>query len=481
MFIGWYDGHSGGVTPVPIPNTEVKPACVAFCTVVREPTGIWLRCRHPILFLLLLHFHPSTDERMAFWARGFSVATARPLADVRLARLMSRALAFLLVVTVGLFAGCVGEQTGPDGGPDDRDDGPAGRPFELVPLSFPDAQTGVREEIFQVTVDPQDACIPAGCIVWTVSGSNDPPPVAKVIDISALLPVGTHAFVEARATWDRSLPVSFLGNMNLQWFTFDVVITGQSADNMEGESTLSGFVTNHGPAPAQLILVVLEPEGIHEPVEVEVEVRVSYLHDAVHEGHVVAVPLKAGRVPMAVHLEAPDTSATFHVRDPTGEPVLVKNVAHNETVFVDVRAAGEHRVFLFGNDRPARLFAGPENVTAARMTPVDTTGEATIRSESPEPGEHTWTVSLDAPPYWIGVVLDALDGRSQHFSGSITLTAPDGTVLVEAGMDCTVCYSYNRLHGGWGLAAYTAGEYTFTVAVDSAVGWRIGDVVGVYS
>ena len=33
-------GHSGGATPVPIPNTEVKPASVSASTGVREPLGI---------------------------------------------------------------------------------------------------------------------------------------------------------------------------------------------------------------------------------------------------------------------------------------------------------------------------------------------------------------------------------------------------------------------------------------------------------
>ena len=35
----WYDGHSGGVTPGPIPNPAVKSACVSVCTVLRERTG----------------------------------------------------------------------------------------------------------------------------------------------------------------------------------------------------------------------------------------------------------------------------------------------------------------------------------------------------------------------------------------------------------------------------------------------------------
>ena len=41
----WYDGHSGGVTPGPIPNPAVKSARVPVCTVVRKPTGTQARCQ----------------------------------------------------------------------------------------------------------------------------------------------------------------------------------------------------------------------------------------------------------------------------------------------------------------------------------------------------------------------------------------------------------------------------------------------------
>ena len=37
-------GHSGGETPVPIPNTADKPSHVPYCTEVREPLGTLDRC-----------------------------------------------------------------------------------------------------------------------------------------------------------------------------------------------------------------------------------------------------------------------------------------------------------------------------------------------------------------------------------------------------------------------------------------------------
>ena len=51
LFIGFeFGGHSGRVTPVPIPNTEDKPVHVPYCTEVCEPSGTLDRCHtHPIL------------------------------------------------------------------------------------------------------------------------------------------------------------------------------------------------------------------------------------------------------------------------------------------------------------------------------------------------------------------------------------------------------------------------------------------------
>ena len=46
-----YDGQSGGVTPGPIPNPEVKPARVPVCTVLRKRTGTQARCQP------LFHFY----------------------------------------------------------------------------------------------------------------------------------------------------------------------------------------------------------------------------------------------------------------------------------------------------------------------------------------------------------------------------------------------------------------------------------------
>ena len=47
----WYDGHSGGVTPGPIPNPAVKPSRVPVCTVLRKRTGTQARCQ-PLFFIL---------------------------------------------------------------------------------------------------------------------------------------------------------------------------------------------------------------------------------------------------------------------------------------------------------------------------------------------------------------------------------------------------------------------------------------------
>ena len=50
MYAPLVDGHSGGVTPGPIPNPEVKPTHVPRCTMVREPMGTGVHCPPPLLF-----------------------------------------------------------------------------------------------------------------------------------------------------------------------------------------------------------------------------------------------------------------------------------------------------------------------------------------------------------------------------------------------------------------------------------------------
>ena len=52
-----YDGHSGGVTPGPIPNPEVKSARVSVCTVLRKVN----------------HFSSPIS-----WPRGFSRSAVAP-------------------------------------------------------------------------------------------------------------------------------------------------------------------------------------------------------------------------------------------------------------------------------------------------------------------------------------------------------------------------------------------------------------------
>ncbi len=59
-----YGGHSGGVPPVPIPNTEDKPACVSVSTGVREPLETPIRRPHSYS-----DFHP-TRSTSYMW--GFS-------------------------------------------------------------------------------------------------------------------------------------------------------------------------------------------------------------------------------------------------------------------------------------------------------------------------------------------------------------------------------------------------------------------------
>ena len=55
-----YDGHSGRVTPGPIPNPEVKPARVPVCTVLRKRTGTQARCQPLFHSIMWPRGHPIT-------------------------------------------------------------------------------------------------------------------------------------------------------------------------------------------------------------------------------------------------------------------------------------------------------------------------------------------------------------------------------------------------------------------------------------
>ena len=55
----WYDGHSGGVTPGPIPNPAVKSARVSVCTVLRKRTGTQVRCQPLLQFFIWFILHAS--------------------------------------------------------------------------------------------------------------------------------------------------------------------------------------------------------------------------------------------------------------------------------------------------------------------------------------------------------------------------------------------------------------------------------------
>ena len=58
-----YDGQSGGETPGPFPNPEVKSARVSVCTVLRKRTGTQTRCQP------LSPFHPSSVSSLTCaWA-----------------------------------------------------------------------------------------------------------------------------------------------------------------------------------------------------------------------------------------------------------------------------------------------------------------------------------------------------------------------------------------------------------------------------
>lgn len=404
-------------------------------------------------------------------------------------------LAALLLVAVPL-GGCVGAPAGGGGaGPSDGQTGPAGTgpsgagadddAAGPVPLRFVEEDRPPAARTFTVTVQPEEALLPVGGPLHVATGGEHP--FAKVIDVTEMVPVGTHAYVDAVATWEPSKPVALAGPISLQWFSFDLWISDQERNATRGEATLRSYVTNHGPDPASMVLVVLEPERLHEPVEVTVDVNVTYLDDAIGGSHVVAADLAGGAVPVTVEIGQGDTGtgATLHVRGPDDAPVLTAQVDHNQTVTLPAESPpGEYLFTLWANDAPGRLLVPEANLTSdgPRMRTVDTSPEFGEMRPAPAGEVVSWTAQLDAPPYWLGVMFDGLDGRSLLLlEAQVTVTAPDGTAVVDASLTCIVCW-YSVLSVGSGLAdeAFVPGEYTFTVSAQAAQGFRMAEMVSLY-
>ncbi len=382
-----------------------------------------------------------------------------------------------LIAVVVVLAGCV---EAPDDGSENTTSGTGGEIDEtadlLASLRFtPEDRATVHENI-TVVVEPDESCVPVGCALWVASGE---PTILKEIDITHLVPPGTHAFVEATATWERSMPGTVMGSMNLQWLSMDLRITETTELAEPGEAQLSSYVTNHGPDPASMILVALDPERLHEPVEVNVHVRVDYLDGAVKARHPVGIGLQGDTVPVTVLLGDGDDEVQVNVRGLEGEQVLDTRVEHNETIRVPTNGErGEYTFLFFENEEPVRLLAPEVNLTSPDLVPVDITLRFGDWEDLPPQGEVTWSVDLERPPYRIGIGFDSLDGQSHHVDADYSVTAPDGSMVIEGLMDCTVCFNYYTR--GVENTGLMAGEYTFTVDVDSAQGWQIAEFVGPY-
>lgn len=390
-------------------------------------------------------------------------------------RAISWAVACSLLAVV--LAGCSGSGTDDPGGPGAQGtqppDGPAGAE---APLRFaPENRTAVQEN-YTVTIGPQDACIPAGCALLTATGGD--PAFIKPIDISDVLPDGMHAQVDAQASWDRTAPAALFGRMNLQWFTFDSTVSHVDASASDGQAQWSGVVTQHGPEPAQLILVVIEPEAF-EAVEVNVQVTVTPFDDGVHATHVVAAELAGGAVDFSVESEGGNT--TVHVRGPDESPVLTASVADGNLSLPAGSPAGTYRFVTFGHDGPAKIRLPEGNLSTAGMATVDTSPVFGEARELPAEGTVTWEVDLQRPPYQVAVWLDALHGPAEIRNGRVDVTAPDGSQVLDASFTCSGClYSFMSIPSDLAMVAFTPGTYTFTVQAEAEAGWQIYEGIRLY-
>lgn len=385
--------------------------------------------------------------------------------------------AFLFVVLS--LSGC---SEGGDQGEDATDGaGPGGAdpaPDEATALRFSAEDRPVATSTQTLRVGPEDACVPASCALYSAAGGEES--FIKTIDISDTLPQGMHAFVELRATYepDPSDALDALGNWNLQWSGRDLWVSGADGDDVAGNATLSGYVTSHGPDPAEAILIILEPDGGAEEVEVTVHVRVTPLDDAVHRTHVFGVSLGGGAVPLTVEL---DGGGEVDVRGPDDALLLSGPVENGTTLTLPADSPpGEYRLVLFDADAPGRFLVPAANLTAPLARLLDTTPEDGEARALPPNGELSWEVDLPRAPYLFQVRFDGLDGRSTQLQASVTVTNPNGTAVLDSSFSCDVCLYSLMTTSTLADEGLIAGTYTVTVNVETAVGWKVMESVSLY-
>lgn len=390
---------------------------------------------------------------------------------------MRAALVSLLFLVLAL-SGCSdgGGKVGGGSGVDDPDPVVDGG---VVALRFAAEDRAVITDSFTVTVGPEDACAPAGCPLHVAAGGEQPDFI-KTIDISDAFPQGMHAFVEVRAVYEphESDAVDALGNWNLQWSGRGLWVSGADGDNAAGNASASAFVTNHGPEPAELVLVILEPDGGAEETEVTIHVRVTPLDDAVHRTHVVGVPLGGGAVPVTTELVG---EGVLQVRGPDDGVVLTEPVENGTTVTLPADSPpGEHRFVVFDADATTRFLVPEANLTAPLVRLLDTTPEDGEERALPASGPLAWEVDLQRTPYLFRIRFDGSDGRSSQLDVRVTVTNPNGTAVIDSTLSCDVCLYSLMSTGTLAHDALVAGTYTVTIEVETAVGWRVSESVGLY-
>lgn len=395
---------------------------------------------------------------------------------------------FILIVVAFVtvpLAGCVGGSGDAgasldDGG--DAGDGAGGSPAgtngsATAPLSF-DTEPGVRTDNVTVTVEPQDACLPVACNSHMATGNAE---FIKFIDISHLLPAGTHARVEAEATWDDGVPGPVFQEMNLQWWFQDMWVNGTETVQEPGRAWIGGHVSSHGPEPAQLILVVIEPENT-QPIEVDVSLTVEPLVDRVAPGNPVAVELD-GPTKIEATTDGSLQNGVLQVHGP--DDALVTTAPFdggNATARLPAGSpAGEYVLHVRGAGDPVSFHVPDANLSEPGMRLLDVSPDLGEERTPPDGRqEMTWTRELDRAPYWVSLWVEQLDRWAVTVNMNVTITGPQGTV-VDGAITCLPCgYSIFVFGTAPGSPELTAGTYTFTVTADVNAEYTVREGIGTY-
>lgn len=400
------------------------------------------------------------------------------------------AVATLVVVAVA-FAGCIGGSSsasddvapGEDGetaeDPGTADGDPPDAAGET--LRF-DAEAVDRTFWSNGTFQPQEACLPAGCVQGFATGEY---PGRAVIELTPDLPPGVPVRVQAEATYDST----FTGDMFL-WLdgdgyrTYDLSTDGEGeydAGTSEATATLDGTVVREDGGSVDLILSYSVADV---SASVDYSLRADLRADpGTVPGNVpVAFPVEDPSEPITLRPVAAEQGTSATIWGPDDGTIAKVDLSGSQQIELPEDAsAGEH--VLLADDHPGVVVSAPGDGMLRALATETTYAAATSTPAhaGPATGQVTWSFEVPTAPVAVGIAVEpSSNADGVVFSGaSGTITSPEGQVLSFEGVGTyiTTGHAWTSDLGG---SALVDGTYEASFSADAAANVEVGQVVVEY-